>query len=406
MKHFTAIEYIAIDIANTFGLDKLNYEDRIQWVRDNLNQLEELTEQAEEPHLYFKAVNAFRKALKGLPVGHTVALDAVCSGLQIMSVLTGDESGCYMTGLIDPDNRTDAYSLVTEHMNEMLDSEIQVPRKDAKQATMTTLYGSTATPKKIFGDGTTEYFAFINVLKQYASGAYWLLQELKKAWNPSAYSHSWYLPDGHYAFVPVMVTKEDRVSVAELDYTMSVMYQVNEPTDFGISIPANVIHSVDAYVLRCMVRRCNYNPKKVNQALDLIQIELLERTLEGTEPQVFHERMFYYSRHGMVDVREIDFITEDNISGYSSGYLTKLANLLSTMLEHEPFEIITIHDSFACHPNHCNRMRYWYKETLAELAESKTLEYLLQQIYKNPDITFTPMGEVASKIRNSEYGIC
>lgn len=51
-------------------------------------------------------------------------------------------------------------------------------------------------------------------------------------------------------------------------------------------------------------------------------------------------------------------------------------------------------------------MRYWYKEILAELAESKTLEYLLQQIYKNPDITFTPIGEVASKIRNSEYGIC
>ena len=137
MKHFTAIEYIAIDIANQFGLDKLNYEDRIQWVRDNLNQLEELTEQAEEPHLYFKAVNAFRKALKGLPVGHTVAFDAVCSGLQIMSVLTGDESGCYMTGLIDPDNRTDAYTLVTEYMNGMLNSPVQISRKDAKQATMT-----------------------------------------------------------------------------------------------------------------------------------------------------------------------------------------------------------------------------------------------------------------------------
>lgn len=74
------MDYIAIDISNQYGLDKLTFEERIQWVRTHVDTLEQLTEQAEEPHLYWKAVNAFRKALKGLPVGHTVALDAVCSG--------------------------------------------------------------------------------------------------------------------------------------------------------------------------------------------------------------------------------------------------------------------------------------------------------------------------------------
>lgn len=90
-KSFTAIEYLAIDIANQYGksknpsttfndLDKLTFEERIQWVRTHSSTLEQYTEEAEEPHLYWKAVNALRKALKGLPVGHTVALDAVCSG--------------------------------------------------------------------------------------------------------------------------------------------------------------------------------------------------------------------------------------------------------------------------------------------------------------------------------------
>lgn len=79
-KSFTAIDYLAIDIANRYGLDKLTFEERIQWVRTHSSTLEQFTEQAEEPHLYFKAVNAFRTALQGKPVGHTVALDAVCSG--------------------------------------------------------------------------------------------------------------------------------------------------------------------------------------------------------------------------------------------------------------------------------------------------------------------------------------
>lgn len=134
MKQFTAIEYIAIDIANQYGLDKLTFEERIQWVRTHVDTLEQLTEQAEEPHLYFKAVNAFRTALQGKPVGHTVALDAVCSGLQLMSVLTGCESGCYLTGLIAPNERTDAYTLICEDMNQQLHNPISIKRKDAKDA--------------------------------------------------------------------------------------------------------------------------------------------------------------------------------------------------------------------------------------------------------------------------------
>ena len=97
-KQFTGLEYLAIDVANAYGLDKKPFEERIQWVKDNQATLETLT--PEEPHLYNKAVAHFRKALKGLPSGHAVALDSCASGLQLMSVMTGCKSGCYMTGLI------------------------------------------------------------------------------------------------------------------------------------------------------------------------------------------------------------------------------------------------------------------------------------------------------------------
>ena len=80
MKTFTGFEYLLIDCANHFGLDKMLFEDRIQWARDNLDQLESLTGKAESAYLFMKTVAAIRKAQLKVPTGHLVALDAVCSG--------------------------------------------------------------------------------------------------------------------------------------------------------------------------------------------------------------------------------------------------------------------------------------------------------------------------------------
>ena len=86
-----------------------------------------------------------------------------------------------------------------------------------------------------------------------------------------------------------------------------------------------------------------------------------------------------------------------------------LKQLLATfieMLKNEPFEVITIHDSFACLPSHCNVLRYWYKEILAEIAESKMLDHLLSQLF-GEECIFTKLdNNLAPLIRNSNYGLC
>lgn len=137
MKEFNPMQYLAIDIANCYGLDKENFETRIQWVKDNINYLEDYQDQAEEPILYYKAVKALREAQGGKPIGHAVALDSASSGLQLMSVVMRCKSGASLTGLIDPDTRTDAYTLITERVNAKLDSELVIPREYSKRALMT-----------------------------------------------------------------------------------------------------------------------------------------------------------------------------------------------------------------------------------------------------------------------------
>ena len=134
MNTYTGFQYLLIDCANHFGLDKLLFEQRIEWAQDNLHQLEDMTEQADVKPLFIKAVQAIRKAQNHQPTGHLVAFDAVCSGMQLMGVITGCESGARATGLVDPDRRADAYTETTSVMSGILGGAVDVPRADVKQS--------------------------------------------------------------------------------------------------------------------------------------------------------------------------------------------------------------------------------------------------------------------------------
>lgn len=408
MKQFSAIDYLAIDIANHAGLDKKNFEDRIQWVRDNISTLE--TQEVPEPYLYTKAVMAFRRALKGLPVGHMVALDSVASGMQLMSVMTGCVEGCTITGLVDPDTRMDAYTEITKAMNSSNPGLEPINRSDIKQATMTGLYGSTAVPRRVFPDPKVRAL-FYKALDQKCGGAYWLLRVLVDSWNKDSKYNSWTMPDGYEVYIPNMVSKTSRVNITELNYSMSVQYYENASEEFGVSLAANVIHSGDAFVLRTLVRRCNYDRKKLTEAAEVIELELMERHVLYTEAQPeMNEQVIKYStlwrKSQMVDLVFVNHINQETVSEVNSVLLRKLNLLISEVLAYEPFEIVTIHDAFLCHPNHCNRMRYWYKEILAELAESQTLQFILSQLRNDPELVFEPTAPVSHLIRNSNYGIC
>ena len=404
-KEFTGIEYLAIDVANAYGWDKETFEKRIQWVKDNLYDMEDLAFEAEEPHLYNKAVAHLRKALKGLPSGHAVALDSCASGLQLMSVMTGCRSGCYMTGLIDPDVRMDAYTFITEEMNKLLGNDaITIERKDAKQAIMTSLYGSKAKPKEIFGYKSPAYNAFYEVLGDKCKGAYRLLNVLISAWDKKKEFNHWVLPDGFNAYVPVMQSQIDRVKVEELEYTMSVQTWLNQPLDYSVSLAANVVHSVDAYVLRTLVRRCNYNVKQVKEAVGLIQDALANQSLVFTYSDEAIMPVHLFNKTGIADISCLEHLPKI-VNQLPQRMLKQLLATFTEMLKHEPFEVITIHDSFACLPSHCNVLRYWYKEILAEIAESTMLDHLLSQLFSEECIFSKLDKDLAPLIRNSNYGL-
>ena len=71
MKHYTALDYLFIALANHYGKDKLNFEDRIAWAQQNWDKVS--VYDADEPAEFLAAKLAMRDTLAGRPTGCMIA---------------------------------------------------------------------------------------------------------------------------------------------------------------------------------------------------------------------------------------------------------------------------------------------------------------------------------------------
>ncbi len=257
MRKFTGKEYLMIDIANQFGMDKFNWDDRLQWVDDHEPILESYIGTADDTLLYAKAVKALRDTQLGIPTGFIMGLDATASGLQIMAALTG----CYTTAanvnLVDTGKREDIYSKVANEMNTM--PGVNVTRDLVKKPIMTTFYGSKKQPKKAFDNDEVLLEAFYTILERELPGGMEMMKDMQKCWQPNVLAHEWVMPDGHKIIARVMQAVEKKIEVDELNHaTFTHRAYVNMPQEYALSLAANITHSVDGYIARELVRRA-YN---------------------------------------------------------------------------------------------------------------------------------------------------
>lgn len=420
MKNYTGWQWLLIDAANHYGMDKRTFEERIHWAESMLAQpapyFEMKAPLAETKPLFIKAVQAIRKAQQRIPTGHRVGIDACCSGIQVMSALTGCIEGARSTGMVDPDVRADAYGRTTEVMNGILGGNFAISRKDAKRATMTAFYGSKETPKELFGEDTPELNAFYQAMLAIAPGAWELLQDLLKAWQPYALAHAWKLPDGFDARVKVMEKKEIRIEVDELDHaTFTYEFYENKGTKRGISLPANVTHSVDAFVLREMHRRCNYERSVLEHAAGVIAYALASHAQGPLDPAAGRDTSdgkvgYYaqqYARSKMASAVILPYLDGVNVLLLSVEHLSALETMVNGMLAYQPFELVTIHDEFTAHANNINHVRWQYKEILADIADSNLLDDILSQIHGAPGQfkKLSAPGDLSTLIRQSNYAL-
>jgi hypothetical protein len=254
--------------------------------------------------------------------------------------------------------------------------------------------------------------AFYKAATVVAPGAWELLQDLLASWQPYTLAHSWKMPDGFDVKIKVMDKKEVRIEVDELNHaTFTYEFYENQGMKTGLSNVANMTHSVDAYILRAMHRRCNYDSDMVEEADRCIEMEIIKRSL-GTEPEALplSSKMEYYliqyQRSGLADAVILPYLDEVSVKHLTTPHLKALAAITEGMLSYVPFELVTIHDEFRMHANNVNFARFQYKEILAEIADSDVLSDLLSQI-NGQQGTFKKLSTgLGDLIRKSNYALC
>lgn len=377
MQLFTGRQYLQIDIANNFGHDKLDWDDRLAWFEANEPHLESLMTQAEEPALYFAAVKAYRDVQRGLPIGYTVSLDATSSGLQILACLTGDRSAAELCNVVDTGHREDAYTNIYDLMLQRSGGNAKIKRSDTKQAIMTSLYSSTAMPKKIFGESEL-LDLFYDILKEFCPAAWELNETMRDLWNPTTLSHDWVLPDNFHVRTKVMDTVYETIHFDE--QPIEISYKVNQPMPEGRALGANMVHSIDGMIVREMVRRCSYNPTKVAEIYDLIaeDIGCYHAGTTSQDGKMVAKLKAHYDETGYLSARILDHLDSSNI-GHFTGEMNLLADLINS-LPAKPFTVMPIHDCFRCLPHYANDLRRQYNLQLQMIAESELLSSIISQL--------------------------
>ena len=386
MQTFTGREYLKIDIASNFGLEKKTWDERLIWFDQNEKQLEKLVPQAEEPALYYAGVQAWKDVKAGKPTGYMISLDATSSGLQLLAALTGDRSAAKLCNVIDTGNRQDAYTSIYNSMLKAIGDDAKITRNDAKDAVMTSLYGSKAVPKRVFGEGAlldTFYFT----MREVAPAAWELNEAFLAMWNSEALSHDWVLPDNFHVHIKVMDFVRERVHF--LNKPFDVFYYENRPIEEGRSLGANTIHSVDGMIVREMTRRCDYDPDQVRNVKRAIK-----RPHDSTDTQDWPEAEIdalamltklwgHYTASGYLSARIIDYVTPYTAAFLNEESKSAILEMLDTFPK-RPFKVVSIHDCFRCHPNYGNDLRKQYNLQLAMIAKSNLLGFLISQLVGRP----------------------
>ena len=163
---------------------------------------------------------------------------------------------------------------------------------------------------------------------------------------------------------------------------------------------------VDAYILRTMQRLCNYNKPLFLEILGFVKDELAFR--KGGNPRTPGTTTMLqamYDKYKIVDTSFLASLKTDDVCTLSQDVLIKLNTLLVDSLQHEPFELITVHDAFASLANNSNWVRFHYKEILADIADSEILTVILSKLYGTTGTYKKLSNNLSSYIRQSNYAL-
>ena len=281
-----AEQWLAFQVATTYGLDKAPMTERLTWVAENEDLITRIAkdpianlsewEGASEPWTFISACDEYFHTVLNCDRHYTnlpVAVDASCSGLQILSGLCRDASTAKLVNVLPSDRPQDAYKTIAEEAKPHVPEHLRpyMDRKTTKRTVMTVPYNAKPFSNRGYirealkekgievekDDLTAVVKAVRDAMDVIVPGPMrvmkWIEQEVSKAIDRGLNKLTWVTPSG---FVVTQKLMKKDIKRIELQLLGNVKVSVSEGDTDEVdknhhknATAPNLIHSLDASLL-------------------------------------------------------------------------------------------------------------------------------------------------------------
>ena len=284
--------WLAFQCATTFGLDKATMRERLDWTEANKDRIKRVATDpirnlsdwadADEPWTFLAACDEYYHCVIECDRSHTslpVAVDATCSGLQILAGLAKDASTARLVNVLPSDRPQDAYKVIAKEAEPKCPAVIRphMDRKTTKRTVMTVPYNAKPFSNRGYirdalkekgvevekDDLTATVKAVRNAMNVVVPGPMavmkWIESEVAAAIKRGATELTWVTPSG---FVVTQRLMKKVVENIELQLMGRCRIQVATEDSDTVDIAhhknataPNLIHSLDASLLHLTALR-------------------------------------------------------------------------------------------------------------------------------------------------------
>ena len=281
-----AEEWLAFQVATTYGLDKSPIEARLEWAVHNHDLISRIAtdpidclsewEAADEPWQFLAACEEYYHCVIQCDrqfTGLMVATDATCSGLQILAGLAKDKSTASLVNVTPSDKPQDAYKVIAEVAKPNVPESIRphMDRKVTKRTVMTIPYNAKPFSNRSYirealkekgveitkDDLTATVKAVRGAMNQIVPGPMavmnWIESEVSKAIRRGEEEIQWVTPSGFVVTQRLMKKLTERVTLQLMGRVdIRIATEDGDKVDLmhhkNATAP-NLIHSLDASLL-------------------------------------------------------------------------------------------------------------------------------------------------------------
>ena len=281
-----AEDWLAFQVATTYGLDKATMSDRLTWVKENTHLISCVAsdpilhihewESVDEPWQFLAACDEYYHCVLKCDRHFTslpVATDATCSGLQILAGLARDKSTAKLVNVLPSDEPQDAYKVVANQASPYCPKSIRpyMDRKTVKRVVMTVPYNAKPFSNRGYirdalkekgveiekDDLTKTVVAVRNAMDEVVPGPMavmsWIESEVAAAIDRGEKELTWTTPSGFVVTQKLMKKQTVQVELqlmgrCKLTVAVDDSDKVDKQHHKNATAP-NLIHSLDASLL-------------------------------------------------------------------------------------------------------------------------------------------------------------